>query len=45
MYGLDKLTDTPLLGTVTTKEGAKYNLRVGASPLYIDTFIDKANGA
>lgn len=45
MYGLDKLTDTPLLGRVTTKEGAKYNLRVGASPLYIDTFIDKANGA
>lgn len=39
------LTDTPFLGTVTTQEGSTYNLKVGGGlSIYIDSFIDKADG-
>lgn len=40
------LTDTPFFGTVTTKEGSTYNLRVGgfSASVYIDSFIDRADG-
>ncbi|WP_410103638.1 autotransporter outer membrane beta-barrel domain-containing protein [Sutterella wadsworthensis] len=46
LYGSGpKLTDTPFLGTVTTKEGANYTLNVsGALSIYIDTFSDWADG-
>lgn len=39
------LTDIPFLGTVTTQEGSTYNLKVGGGlSIYIDSFIDKADG-
>lgn len=46
LYGRSpEKTDTPFLGTVTTQEGSSYNLKVGGGlSIYIDSFIDKADG-
>lgn len=44
MQGMPTLEPTPIWGTVTTQEGSKYNLWVGSAVMYIDTFIDSADG-
>lgn len=41
---MEPLPSTPIWGTVTTHEGSKYNLWIGTQTMYIDTFIDKADG-
>lgn len=44
MQGVSKLPSTPIWGTVTTQEGVKYSLWVGQAVMYIDKFIDRADG-